>query len=313
MEAKYPNLVFSISNGVITVLGGKIGVPAWTVKNDTWAVRGDSLFHPSIRAPPTQIEKPVSSWPFPGASASSAQIPRPSVAKTDVENKPSVSVASEMPPKRNRFRRKKGRPTKRSTHFRINNAALRPTRRPFKQVFEIKLSAGYFDLQLSIATLVPELLTTFEEIRITNLTAVFITKDMSVTAGIYTAILLDQSGYGLALKSTSTWFKRVSDMPGSVIRHATRGFKLNWKATEPDSRNYVKVIDTADLAKAIARIYFIGQDSTLAMQGVLLVLGHCLCRGQYYDASKLTVQMINKLRLDEIEMESCSSGEFIDE
>lgn len=256
-----------------------------------------------------------SAWPLPGAAASQPSKPKiipatpkpvlPAVLDFKPLNQPQNAGSFAIMPQRGRGgkRKTKGRPTNRSRRWRIQNPALRPRRLPFKQVVPVQLAAGYFDHSFKITELLPELLTVYEEIRITSLNVVFLTKDVSVTAGIYTTILLDQDGYGTPLKSTATWFQRVADMPGSLVHHAVRGFKLTWVATEPDSRNYVKVIDKTDIAKTIARLYIIGQDNTLSISGVLLVRGHCLCRGQYYDATKLTVAMMKDLRIQELKDE----------
>lgn len=252
----------------------------------------------TVEKPPV-FEKPASSWPIPGASAqdvSPLKVPSPVV-------KASKAISVAMPQRgrgRGGGRKPRGRPTVRSRRFRVANAALRPRKLPFKQVIPVSVLNGYFDHEFKIKELVPEMLNTYEEIRVINLHVVLLVKDISVTAGLYTAILLDQNGYGNALKSTAEWFKRVADMPGSIVHHAVRGFKLSWVPTEPDSRNYVKVVDTADIAKPIARVYMIGQDNTLVISGVLLVRGHVLCRGQYYDAAKVTTAMLRDLRLSEL-------------
>lgn len=255
--------------------------------------------------PPKQPAATNSAWPLPGAAAFQ---PSPPIIQTNTESKKIVKVENKLVsmPHRGRGRgrgSRGGRQTTRSRRWKIQNAALRPKRLPFKQVVPVELKTGYFDYSFKITSLIPELLTVYEEVRITSLKVVFLVKDVAVTAGLYTTILLDQNGYGNPLKSTETWFKRVADMPGSLVHHAVRGFKLTWVATEPDSKNYVKVIDTEDIAKTIARLYIIGQESSLAISGVLLVRGHCLCRGQYYDATKLTVDMMRKLRIKEIEDE----------
>lgn len=323
---KYPLVEFWEEKGKVIVLGS---APGLNWKHQRGAVLeqvrkfstdpefyvrpplppGATTYRPVSFKPTTPSSKPVvkrpvskpssgSAWPLPGANA---QVPAPvEPTQPSVTTKAHKKIIPAMPQKR---RARKGKPTARSRRYRIHNAALRPFRRPFKQVFPIALSAGYTDVEFTISKLVPELLAVYEEIRITSLRVVFLTKDVSVTAGLYTAILLDQNGYGNALKSTETWFKRVSDMPGSVVHHATRGFALTWQATEPDSRNYIKVIDTTEIHKAIARVYIIAQETSLSISGVLLVRGHCLCRGQYYDAAKVTTAMLRDLRIAELEDE----------
>lgn len=292
---------------------------AWPPYTQQQLDRINGVVHPPVSG---------SSWPLPGAAASQPARPKPvpvtpkpetlplpvpnynpltPVSKTDSTHSKFIVT---MPGRgKGRRGRPRGRPTNRSRKWRIQNPALRPKRLPFKQVVPVKLTSGYFDHSFKINELLPELLTVYEEIRVTSLSVVFLTKDVSVTEGLYTAILLDQDGYGTPLKSSATWFKRVADMPGSLVHHAVRGFKLTWVATEPDSRNYVKVIDTADIAKTVARLYIIGQDNTLAISGVLLVRGHCLCRGQYYDATKLTVAMMRDLRLQEMREDNELTGE----
>lgn len=245
--------------------------------------------------PATALEKPSSAWPLPGASAS-ASVPQleppPIIPALVFKDKPKAII---MP---QRGRRRKIPQRRR----RIQNPALRAARRPFKQVVPVDLASGYFDYEFNINALIPELLTVYEEVRITSLSVVFLVKDVTVGSGLYTAILLDQNGYGTALKSTATWFKRVADMPGSLVHHATRGFRLSWRPTEPDGKNFIKVIDTEDLKKTIARVYIIGQDKSLSMGGVLLIRGRCLCRGQYYDATKFAlVKKFAALRAAEIE------------
>lgn len=274
--------------------------------------QSDTQFSVPVISP--VIEKPVaeisSSWPLPGASAQSTVVEKPPTLSTLQAEKKAVVMPQS---KRHSKGKKRGRPTFRSRQYRMQNAALRPVKRPFKQVFNLSLEKGYFDIQFKISQLVPELLTVYEEIRVVNMSVVFLTKDVSVTAGIYTAILLDQDGYGNPLKSTETWFKRVSDMPGSLVHHAVRGFRLMWRPTEPDSRNFVKVIDTNDISKTIARLYVIAQEASLSISGVLLVRGHCLCRGQYYDATKLTVAMMRNLRIAELAEEAAEAGSDVEE
>lgn len=262
------------------------------------------LPNPKAPVPVPKTPSANSAWPFPGATAEHSSVPEISIKPATATSK-TVILPSTMPTRgRGRGRRSRGgRQTTRSRRWKIQNPALRPKRLPFKQVVPVKLETGYFDYSFKIKSLIPELLSVYEEVRISSLKVVFLVKDVAVTAGLYTAILLDQDGYGNPLKSTETWFKRVADMPGSLVHHAVRGFRLTWVATEPDSRNYIKVIDSNDIDKTIARLYIIGQESTLAISGVLLVRGHCLCRGQYYDATKLTVNMMKNLRIKEIQDE----------
>lgn len=314
---RYPRLEFWVENGRITVIGSKPGVKLNQAKTDVRSFNSDKTFanfNPQFEYPevhghtipiPTQVEKPVSSWPLPGAAAAiPAEHKTAQMNPTNAGSSRAVIQSSRGRGRSNRRRGGgRGRPTNRSRRYKIQNAALRPRKLPFRQVYDLNLTAGYADIQFKISDLVPEMLTVYEEIRVIQLSAVFLVNDAAVTAGLYTAILLDQSGYGTALKSTETWFKRVADMPGSVVHHATRGFRLTWKPTEPDSRNYVKVIDVDDIHKTIARLYVIGKVNTLSITGVLLIRGHVLCRGQYYDASKMTVNMMKDLRLAEIEEE----------
>lgn len=313
-KAKYPHLYFGVENGELVVYGG-YPVPAWQEKQDRQLVREeyrrflkDSIILPGPQLPKPEVV-PVSSWPLPGAAATQTV----AIQETNMERPTTSKVFISQLGKRRRTggkpRRGKGKPTPRSRKFRIQNAALRPVRRPFKQVFDISLTNGYFDKRLKINELVPEILNVYEEVRITSMSIVFLVDDAAITAGLYTAILLDQDGYGTALKSTETWFKRVADMPGSVVHHATRGFRLTWRPTEPDSRNFIKVIDKTDITKAIARLYVIAKSGSLNFSGVLLVRGHCLCRGQYYDASKLTIDMMRNLRLQEIADEEREQNE----
>lgn len=255
-----------------------------------------SSLTPQVERPPAPEQPAVSSWPLPGAAAAASAPKGPTKTQT---------AAVSVMPGRGRGRGR-GRRTPRSHAFRrkqISNAALRPRRLPFRQVAPFALEQGYLQYSFTIKDLFPELLTVYEEVRVVSLSAVLLLDDAAITKGLYTAILLDQNGYGTALKSTPTWFARVADMPGSLVRHATRGCRLTWKATEPDSRNYIKVIDAADLKKPIATAYYIGRESSLAMTGVILIRGHCLVRGQYYDATKLTTAMIGQLRLKEIDEE----------
>jgi len=313
-KARYPHLEFYWEGDELLVIGGipnylNIGV----IKGETYAYHHDQYFknynglsssiEPITPVTPIQVErpevqKPVSSWPLPGASA---QQLIPQIEKPPKNTEKKVTVAT-MPQRGRRNNKPRRKPTARSRRYKLQNAALRPRRLPFKQVVPVELKAGYFDYQFRIKQLVPELMNVYEEMRLTSMTVVFLTNDVSVTAGLYTAILLDQDGYGSPLKSTATWFQRVSDMPGSVVHHATRGFRLSWKPTEPDSRNFVKVIDSA-INNVVARVYMIGQTSSLAISGVLLIRGHVLCRGQYYDAAKMTVAMMRDLRLRELEDE----------
>lgn len=307
---RYPALEFWLnSDGTIQVLGGKPGYKSTQIKAAVGRYLADQEFQLSpvqdtiiqpYSGTNTQIEKPASSWPLPGASASNVE--KPPVAMSTPSTSRSIVLQSRRGGKGGRrpTNNRKGKQTARSRRYKLQNAALRPRKLPFRQVVDLKLNVGYFDHQFKIKDLIPELLNVYEEVRIISLSVVFLVNDAAVTAGLYTAILLDQNGYGTALKSSETWFKRVADMPGSVVHHATRGFRLTWKPTEPDSRNYVKVIDTNDIDKAIARIYVIGRESTLNVTGVLLIRGHVLARGQYYDASKLTVEMMKNLRLREI-------------
>lgn len=327
-KARYPHLEFYWQGNQLIVVGGiRNFQDLRTLKGETAAYYADPVFsevnklsistgpdnfEAVIPKPPirkkinknkSQEKKPtvVSSWPLPGAAA---QIPSPvesPIAQTIVE--------ATMPQKKKiHVTNRRRKPTARSRRFKLQNPALRARRLPFKQVVPITLTKGYYDYEFKLKELVPEMLTTYEEIRLVGMSVVFLTNDVSITAGIYTAILLDQDGYGAALKSTETWFKRVSDMPGSIVHHATRGFRLTWRPTEPDSRNFIKVIDSADMIKTLARVYIIAQKAELDMSGVLLIRGHVLCRGQYYDAARLTVNMMKNLRLREIEEESdCSS------
>lgn len=314
-KARYPHLEFYWSGDQLEVAGGiQDYTDINTLRREVNAFRADTYFHVRSNQPRTDFTQPTqhpapptvqssgSSWPLPGAAATNV-LPKPPVVESAPKKLTSNSIVT-MPPKRQR--RRKGKPTERSRRYRIQNPALRPRRLPFKQVFDVTFSSGYFDQTFSINKLVPEMLTVYEEMRLLSMTVVFLTQDISVTTGIYTAILLDQNGYGTALKSTETWFKRVSDMPGSLVRHATRGCRLTWKATEPDSRNYVKVTDKDDISKPVARLYMIGRESSLSIKGILLVRGHILCRGQYYDAAKLTVNMMKNLRLQELAEEEDS-------
>lgn len=177
---------------------------------------------------------------------------------------------------------------KRGKGRRMKNKALSSVRVPFKLVIAVdsaKSSAetGHWHNHLTIAELAGQSLKSYEEFKCCSMKVRFIPQDITTGSGLYAACLLDQNGFGDPVKSTTIWFPRVADLPGARLSHITRGCMFSWRPTEPDSRNYRKVLDESTYV--VASFYIFGDSASLPIKGQLLVTGLLRGRGEFYSSS----------------------------
>lgn len=200
-----------------------------------------------------------------------------------IERPPPASSASTM------RKKTRGRPKRFRRRPRIMNAALSARRLPFRQVLLVEAATanqntGLIEHSFKISEMAKEYMTTFEEFRCTGFSVRFVPNNSTTAEGLYSAILLDQSGFDGASRSAATWFPRVGDMPGSVVRHCSSGFILRWRPTEPTSRNFLKSHNN-ETAVVIASLFIYGSTADTVIKGALVIQGTILCRGEYYSAS----------------------------
>lgn len=185
------------------------------------------------------------------------------------------------------------------------NKALASVKIPFKVVIPVdskadKTQTGHWHNHLSIAELAGDALKLHEEFKCCSLKARFIPEDITSGSGLYAACLLDQNGFGDPATATTTWFPRVADLPGARLCHITRGCSFTWHPTEPDSRNYRKVLEEEKYK--VCSFYIFGNSSSLSIKGQLLITGLLRARGEYYSAN------ISK-RIQELSLH-CNSESF---
>lgn len=205
------------------------------------------------------------------------------------------------------------RRTKRSQAWKKNprrrksgNKALASIKLPFKAVISVNSKAsgtqsGHWHNHLSIAELAGDAIKLYEEFKCCSLKARFIPEDITTGSGLYAACLLDQNGFGDPVQATTTWFPRVADLPGARLCHVTKGCMFTWHPTEPDSRNYRKVIEEKDYK--ICSFYIFGNSSSLSIKGQLLLTGLFRVRGEYYATE------ISK-RIKELSLLNCDDESF---
>lgn len=197
-------------------------------------------------------------------------------------------------------RRNMPRPTKRSQAWKgrkppqrrrrpPQNKALRSHKIPFKKVIPLDTLQGstetgiYFN-SFSLKELATPVMAVYEEFRCASLKLRFIPEDVTTGSGLYAVILLDQGGFGKPATGAATWFPRVADMPGARVCHVTRGFKVSWRPTEPDSRNFKKVVG-GETDYVTSTLYVFGSTASTRVHGQLIITGALLVRGEYYTAS----------------------------
>lgn len=207
----------------------------------------------------------------------------------------------EAPPKevKSLTMRRKTRVRQKRIRRRPRNAALQSRRLPFRQVVLIdtlvnKVNVGKIEHIFKLSEMAKEFMHTFEEFRCTGFSVRFVPNNSTTAEGLYSAILLDQIGFGASARTAETWFPRVGDMPGSVVRHCSSGFTLSWRPTEPDARNFMKSHNN-ELVQALATLYIYGSTTATTIKGALVIRGSILCRGEYYSASS----RINRLNIDD--------------
>lgn len=231
--------------------------------------------------------------------------------------KKSLESSVEAPPTQSkRKRKKKKKPTnampkrkkgvvKRRNRRRMSrrwiNPALRGRRLPFKQVVMIdsksSVEHGFIIHNFTISDMAKEYMKTFEEFRCVGFSARFLPFNSTTAEGVYVAILLDQDGFDVTTADPMKYFTRVGDMPGSVVRHKSQGFILNWKPTEPDSRNWLKS-HNSETNKILATMYIYTTSATENIKGTLVISGNILCRGEYWSAPAMCRRLNEALEFE---------------
>lgn len=217
------------------------------------------------------------------------------------------------------------RPTKRSQNWKkrkggkrrsgLKNKALKSVKVPFKKIIDVDTNqsgteTGIYFNDLKLKELEPGLLTIYQEFKCVSMRVRFFPEDISSGSGLYTAILVDQSGFGAPARGAASWFPHIADMPGSRVCHVTRGFTFDWKPTEPDSRNYRNSIGD-ETNYSVATLYIFGKTNETRVKGSLLITGAFRARGEYYK-SDVSI-MIKRLRELNIQQEEdCDASSLED-
>lgn len=201
-----------------------------------------------------------------GSSAQQTQIESPLAEKP---SSPSRTTMKKRGKNKRIFRRR--RPI---------SAALRSRTVPFRMVLAVTTTAGLYTRLISMKAVAREYIKTFDEFRCTRMSVRFVPSALT-TEGVYTTVLLDGSGFGSMTSNASTWFTRIGDMPGSVLRHCASGFMHRWRSTSPNSKNWIRLA-TEDFT--VATVYIASSDPKTEVVGAIHITGSIRVRGEFYSA-----------------------------
>lgn len=179
---------------------------------------------------------------------------------------------------------RKGKLRRRMRRKRPRNAALIGRNLPFRMALVVESKDGLFHTSINLGTVATEYLKTFDEFKCMHFRVRFVSSALTAE-GVYTAVLLDSVGFGAMTGDTSIFFRRIGDMPGSVMRHCAGGFSLSWKPTEPASREWRRPSESsASTNYNLATIYVACSDKATNIKGAIHITGTIKCRGEYYGA-----------------------------
>lgn len=190
----------------------------------------------------------------------------------------------------------------RTTRRRSIPISLRGYTVPFRHTYlwsDMSGSKGKWYLNLKIKALISEYVKTFDEFKIKNLTLHYKPNNNTSATGIYSSVLLDQNGFGANSGGTEKgWFRTLATMPGAKVLHRNVDCVHRWRPTEASSNNWHR--PTVDTDYSIATIYFAdnGQE-TVELGGVLMITGHLLVRGLFWNApvsirQRAAIELVNQ-------------------
>lgn len=192
--------------------------------------------------------------------------------------------------------RKKGKFKRAYRRRRPISASLRSRSVPFRMVFAVTTTAGVYTKGISMKTVAHEYLKTFDEFRCVRMFVRFVPSALT-TEGVYTTVLLDGPGFGTMAGSAPTWFTRIGDMPGSVLRHCASGFLHRWRPTSPGSRNWIR-LDRDDVN--VATVYIASSDINKQVIGAIHITGSVRVRGEYNAAVTMLRRYTSLQALDDL-------------
>lgn len=208
-------------------------------------------------------------------------------------------------------RRKRGHKIKRRRVFpqrrRPMNNYLRPVKIPVRLSIPWERTSGTsgkWDFQIVLTDIVKNFVKTYDEFKILKLTLRWLPNNSTSSSGLTAAVLMDQKGFGnFGSASAESWFNTISSMPGSFVGNRHSSFSLNWKPTEPDSRQW-RSYQRSETTYTVCRWYMAdngSEDSELG--GIILCTGIAQGRGMYYNASTVGRSIgLDRLKEDEIDI-----------
>lgn len=193
-------------------------------------------------------------------------------------SKPSTAAA--MP--RRRGRRRGRRRNRRGGRV---PASMRPISLPFRRVITYERSYGswhrwYYTVNLKL--LIAGFGQSYGEFKPMRMSVRYIPNNPSNETGLYTAVLLDQAGFGDYGPSTAVdWFPYIASMPGAVVKPRHEQSIFRWAPTEPSSKEW----RVADQDYSVATLYICnnGKEST-ELGGMIVISGTLSVRGRYKSA-----------------------------
>lgn len=189
------------------------------------------------------------------------------------------------------------------------NNYMKPIRIPVRVSIPWSRTSGttgkwYFHIKLS--SLIEHFTSTYDEFKIIRLTIRWLPNNSTSSQGLCAAVLMDQNGFGdFGSGAASSWFTSISAMPGSYVGNRHMSFRLNWRPTEPDSRNW-RSYQRSEAKYVVCSFYMADNGSEDSETGgVILVSGTALGRGMYYNASTVSRVIASRLRDLPTRLEDC--------
>lgn len=222
--------------------------------------------------------------------------------KTQIESPPILATAGSktITKMKKKIRFKRGR------RRRPISASLRSRQVPFRMVLPIETTNGLFTHAIQMKTVATEYLRTFDEFRCSGFVVRFVPSAIT-SEGVYTTVLLDGPGFSSMVGEASTWFTRLGDMPGSLLRHCAAGFSHRWKPTSPPSRTWVR-LHSADFN--LATLYMSTSAKTASVKGAIHITGSIRVRGEYNSAVSTILRCASIPSLDALAMDEHSTDDM---
>lgn len=204
-------------------------------------------------------------------------------------NKTFPSGMAPRKPRPKRIRRKK-------RNTRRRNGFMGVSKIPCRRVVPYAATAGskhrwYFNVKLSLFD--KAFTSTYQDFKMLSLKVRYLPNNSTSETGLYTAVLLDNTGFGAYGAATAaSWFTTIGAMPGAKIRARYIPSVFNWKPTEPSAREWNN--KSQDPVYCTIYICNNGQEND-ELGGMLEISGTMLARGLFYNAAVTSMAQDNPL------------------